>query len=66
MPALCGEGQADTGGNYKGRRKKLMDYKEIKVLHTEAEVNQYLEKGWKLIKVFAADSYVLGFSKATD
>ena len=43
-----------------------MDYKEIKVLHTEAEVNQYLEKGWKLIKVFATDSYVLGLSKATD
>jgi len=37
-----------------------VDYKKIKVLYTEVEVNQHLEKGWKIIKVFATDSYVLG------
>lgn len=38
-----------------------MDYTKIKVLHSDEEVNQYLVQGWKIIKIFAVDSYVVGF-----
>lgn len=34
--------------------------KEIVSVQTENEVNEYLAKGWKLIKVFEPKEYILG------
>lgn len=40
-----------------------MNYKEIKVLTTPEDVNQHLSKGWKIIKIFSVNQFVVGFPR---
>jgi len=37
----------------------MKDIKEIKVLHTDTEVNEYLEKGWILLKIIDKDYFIV-------
>lgn len=41
----------------------MKDLKEIKVLHTDTEVNEYLEKGWIIVKILSNGIFVLGLEK---
>ena len=38
----------------------MYDIKEIKTLDTEEAVNQYLEKGWILLKIIREDCFIIG------
>ena len=43
----------------KGAEFRIFDVKEIRILHTAADVNLYLENGWTLFRVFTESSFIV-------
>ena len=60
---FLGNEKPSQAGTWKGGKevKKMRGIHQIKVLNDEDTVNEYLKNGWKILKIFAADCYILGF-----